>query len=87
MPDPVISFTIGCISMGIGIFFGCLAGLFLFLFAKQENDEHFHDFTYWVNDDGISYPFVNEKKSMETSMTFNRIIESNKDIKRKHAYT
>ena len=78
--------AVAAISVGIAIVSAIFAGILIFLCAKQEVDEHFHDFTYWLNDDGISYPRADERDSMETSLTFIRVKETNKDIKMKHAY-
>lgn len=55
LPYPVFSFVTALISAGIGIFFGILIGLMMYCSGKHEYEEHFHDFTYWVNDDGIRY--------------------------------
>lgn len=41
--------------MGIGIGFGLLMGIFLILLAKHERGDHFDDYTYWEQDDGIRY--------------------------------
>ena len=37
--------------MGIG--FGLGAGAFVALVNTHQRDDHFDDFTYWINDDGI----------------------------------
>lgn len=37
--------------MGLG--FGVLVGLFCLLVTKHDTIDHFNDFTYWREDDGI----------------------------------
>ena len=88
MPLPVFSFVIACISAGIAIIFGILIGIFLMISAKHVRDQHFHDFTYWINDDGISYDLPNEEESIDSSDNMGDIYikETVANIKTKHAY-
>lgn len=37
----------------MGALFGAGAGLFIFLVASHRREDHFDDFTYWLEDDGI----------------------------------
>ena len=46
----------GLLSIGIGLVFGLLAAIFIVICAAHEREDHFTDATYWVWDDGISYP-------------------------------
>lgn len=88
IPEPIFGFVIGVISAGIGILFGLLIGVFLIIFARHERDEHFHDFTYWMNDDGIRYDIPITEESIDSSSEVAEIYikETVKDIKMKHAY-
>jgi hypothetical protein len=42
------------ISLGIGLAFGILAGIFVLLVNGHESSNHFKDITYWFYKDGIS---------------------------------
>lgn len=86
LPSPGLIFAVAAISVGIATLSALFSGIPIYLCAKHEADEHFHDFTYWFNDDGISYAIENERESVETSLTFIHVKETNKDIKMKHAY-
>jgi len=44
----------GLISLGIGLAFGILAGLFILLVNGHKSGNHFKDVTYWYYKDGIS---------------------------------
>lgn len=41
------------ISLPMGLLFGAGAGLLCMAVASHRRDDHFDDFTYWVNDDGL----------------------------------
>ena len=92
IPYPVFNFVTAIISAGIGIFFGIVIGLLMYCAGKHEHEEHFHDFTYWVNDDGIRYELDyyidDEEESVVESEDLGNfyIKETAKDIKMKHAY-
>lgn len=62
--NPGYQLLIGVISAGIGLGFGILAGLIIYLLSGHTSDDHFADRTYWINDDGISYPQAKEKMSL-----------------------
>lgn len=55
MKDAGWSLLIAVISAGIAVIFGLLIGIILMIMAKHLRIEHFHDYTYWVPDDGIRY--------------------------------
>lgn len=46
---------ISLISAAMGIGFGLIAGLLVMLVSGHTREDHFHDFTYWLRDDGIRY--------------------------------
>jgi ammonia channel protein AmtB len=63
---PVFDFVSGIISGTMGTLIGVLMGVVLLLVAKHSHRrEHFHDFVYWINDDGIRY----SKKKTDISLT------------------
>ena len=91
IPYPVFNFAAACISAGIGIVFGIILGIIFYCTAKHDHSEHFHDYTYWVNDDGIRYDlndYLTEEDEEEYEETVDNFVikETNKDIKREHAY-
>ena len=49
------SLLIAVIAAGIGIGFGTLLGAIFACLGKHDQTDHFHDYTYWVPDDGIRY--------------------------------
>jgi hypothetical protein len=49
----VFSWVISLISLSMGLIFGLLAGVFCFLVASHLKEDHFDDFTYWLNSDGL----------------------------------
>lgn len=51
----VFSWVISLISMPMGIIFGVLAGVFIILVSGHTREDHFNDYAYWLEDDGISY--------------------------------
>ncbi len=51
---PVDLFLFSLISLGIGLAFGILAGIFVLLVNGHESSNHFKDITYWFYKDGIS---------------------------------
>lgn len=93
LPFPVFGFVTACISAGVGIVFGVFIGIFYIISAKHVREEHFHDFTYWVNDDGIRYDLPESEEEEDESINESSepagdfyIRETAKDIKMKHAY-
>ena len=44
----------GLMSIGWGIVFGLAIGLLFLVTASHTFQNHFNDFTYWVEDDGIN---------------------------------
>lgn len=54
--NPGYELLIAVISAGMGLGFGCIAGLLVYAFNGQTSNGHFDDKEYWVNSDGISYP-------------------------------
>lgn len=54
------SLLIAVITAGIAMVFGLVIGLLLLAFGKHIRSEHFHDYTYWVPDDGIRYDLESE---------------------------
>lgn len=40
----------------MGLLFGAGAGLLIMAVGTHRRNEHFDDFTYWIDDDGICYP-------------------------------
>ena len=55
IPVAGYSLLIAVIAAGFGIGFGVLIGILLLIMGKHQRYEHFHDYTYWVPDDGIRY--------------------------------
>lgn len=51
--NQVFSWIISLISAPMGLLFGALAGALCMAVACHNRDDHFTDFTYWINDDGI----------------------------------
>ncbi len=49
-------FYMGLVSAGMGAAFGLGAGLLILIVNKQENNEYYEDYFYWVKDDQIRYP-------------------------------
>jgi hypothetical protein len=39
----------------MGLLFGAGAGLLIMAVGTHLRDDHFDDFTYWIDDDGICY--------------------------------
>jgi ammonia channel protein AmtB len=50
---PVFSWIVSLISLSMGAIFGLLVGLLCYLVATHLKEDHFDDFTYWINDDGL----------------------------------
>lgn len=59
---PGYQMLIAVISAGIGLGFGILAGLIIYPFSGHRSKDHFSDRTYWISDNGISYPRKEEDK-------------------------
>jgi len=84
---PIFQLWIGLLAVAFGIGFGIVAGLFILILASHTRDDHFTDTTYWVDDDGISFPgnrpvpvpVVGGQVEME-------FYEGDNQIKNKHAY-
>lgn len=55
MPAAGYNLLIAVISAGFGIVFGIVIGILLLITGRHKRYEHFHDYTYWVPDDGIRY--------------------------------
>ena len=51
--NQVFNWVISLISLPIGLLFGVAAGGLIALVNTHQRNDHFDDFTYWVNDDGI----------------------------------
>lgn len=51
--DQVFSWVISLISLPMGLLFGAAAGGLCAAVANHTRQDHFDDFTYWTNDDGI----------------------------------
>jgi hypothetical protein len=67
------------ISLPLGILFGAFIGLLCILVSSHRRMDHFDDFTYWANDDGMRIV----KDLVDTEMD---IKQKNYDIKGKRAY-
>ena len=84
---PIFEFWIGLLAVAFGIGFGLIAGLFILICASHTREDHFTDTTYWVDDDGISFPgnrpagpvVVGDNVEME-------FFEGDNQIKNIHAY-
>lgn len=59
---PGYQMLIAVISAGIGLGFGIIAGLIIYPFSGHRSKDHFSDRTYWISDNGISYPRKDEDK-------------------------
>lgn len=44
--------------MPMGLLFGAAAGLVIMAVGTHTRQDHFDDFTYWLDDDGIRYAIV-----------------------------
>ena len=51
--NQVFSWIISLISLPMGLLFGLGAGALCYAVGTHRREDHFDDFTYWVNDDGI----------------------------------
>ena len=51
--NQVFNWVISLISLPMGLLFGAAAGGLIALVNTHQRNDHFDDFTYWVNDDGI----------------------------------
>lgn len=51
--NQIFSWIMSLISLPMGLLFGALAGLLCIAVAGHKREDHFDDFTYWLNDDGI----------------------------------
>lgn len=51
--NQVFSWIISLISMPMGLLFGAGAGLLVMAVGTHRREDHFEDYTYWLNDDGI----------------------------------
>ena len=73
-----------CAAMGLA--FGIIIGLIMFCSHRHEKEQHFTDFTYWNEEDGIRYPVVliEDEYSEEDVEIF--IKESVANVKVKHSY-
>ena len=83
------SLLIAVISAGIAMVFGLVIGIILLIFAKHLRFEHFHDYTYWVADDGIRYDLEKETYvSSDASSTVGEyyVHEVNENIKNRNGY-
>lgn len=54
--NQVFNWVISLISLPMGLVFGSVAGILIMLVGTHQKDDHFDDFTYWVNDDGLRLP-------------------------------
>ncbi len=63
---------IAMISAMIGLGFGVLAGIFVYLVNGHKRENYFEDREYWINDDGISEGYIDEGLQI--------IIKTNKDL-------
>ena len=48
-------FLMGLMSAAWGIVAGIVAGILFLITASHSSQNHFNDYTYWVEDDGINY--------------------------------
>lgn len=82
------SLLIAIISAGIAVIFGLFIGIIMMIMAKHLRMEHFHDYTYWVPDDGIRYDLDYESSypSSGTSIGEYHVHEVNDNIKSHNAY-
>jgi hypothetical protein len=76
--NQVFSWIVSLISFPMGLIFGLLAGVFCFLVATHLKEDHFDDFTYWVNNDGLK-----SVKGVENDLAVNYKTNT---IKGKRAY-
>lgn len=60
--NPGYQMLIAVISAGIGLGFGIIAGLIIYPFSGHRSKDHFSDRTYWISDNGISYPRKDEDR-------------------------
>lgn len=88
MPWAGWSLLIAVITMGIGLVFGILIGIILLIFGKHQRTEHFHDYTYWIPDDGIRYPLEYEYTSSQASSSIGEyyVHEVNDNVKNRNGY-
>lgn len=84
---PIFTFWIGLLAVAFGVGFGIVAGIFIMIFASHTRDDHFTDTTYWVDDDGISFPGnVRPPAPVAGSNVEMEFYEGDNQIKNKHAY-
>lgn len=80
---------IAVITAGIAMVFGLVIGIVLLGFGKHIRSEHFHDYTYWVPDDGIRYDLESEEyltSEAASSVGEYYVHEVNENVKNRNAY-
>ena len=86
---PIFQLWIGLLAVAFGIGFGIIAGIFILILASHTRDDHFTDTTYWVDDDGISFPgnrIVGPTVPAAGDQVEMEFYEGDNQIKNKHAY-
>ena len=79
-----LAMALMCAAFGVG--FGLVIGLFFFCFAKHDKEQHFTDFTYWDEYDGLRFPEnLDDKQYSEISAEIH-IKETMANVKSKFAY-
>lgn len=58
--NPGYQLLIAAISAGIGLGFGLLCGLMIYIISGHKSEDHFSDKPYWISDDGLTYPRAKE---------------------------
>ena len=53
--DSYRQFLAGLIAAGIGLAFGLIAGMAVYLINSHSYDQYFEDFYYWMGSDGICF--------------------------------
>ena len=74
--NQVFSWVVSLISLPMGAIFGLIVGILCRILSKHEHSDHFNDYTYWKNADGIRL----------VEATTIGIKEGGSRIKGKHAY-
>lgn len=77
----IFAWVISLISAAMGLAFGIGAGVLVFLVASHRREDHFDDFPYWINDDGIR---TFRDKEIDKYKLF--IKEKNSEVKGRRTY-
>jgi hypothetical protein len=82
----VFSWVISLISLPMGLVAGLVVGLLGLLVASHTRGDHFDDFTYWLNDDGLRMFREGEGTPTATATPVQELRQGSSIIKGAKAY-